>query len=248
MIRRALLALVLAVAVPAQARDIDHVTEYLACLDLVRDLPQKAYDAAKNWYAAGGDDAARHCAALALLRLGDFEPAARALQDLAVRGQRVGRTPPATLWGQAADAWRLAGKPEQAIDLMRLALARDSDSLALRTELARVLSEAGRNDEALAELDKIFAKRLYDPTALAVKAGVLYRTGRPLDALRALDQSLLMEPANAWALLERARIKRAGKDFIGARKDFTELAETFATLPVAAIARTALAEIKATGR
>jgi predicted Zn-dependent protease len=245
-VRGLLLVLGLLAAAPAQARQIDHVQEYIACLDLVRDLPDKAYEAARTWFDAGGGDAARHCAALALLQVDKYEPAAEALQALAERGQSIGRTPPASLWGQAADAWRLAGKPDKAVDMMRLAMARDSDSLLLRTELARVLSETGRDSEALNELDKVFAKRLYDPMALAVKAGVLYRGGRPLDALRALDQSLLVEPANPWALLERARIKLTGGDFIGARKDYTLLTQRFPTLPVAAVARAALERIKTT--
>ncbi len=238
---------VLLLASPAAAQQIDHVTEYTACLDLVRTQPEKAHQSAWVWYSAGGDGGALHCVGLALIQLRRYEKAAEILLELAARGVEAGRTPPGTIYGQAGDALRLAGQPKRAAEVIETAANRHPENLALRFELARALVEVGRGKEALGVLEETRILR-YDPDTLAVKAAALNRIGRPLDALRALDEALLIDPTNVWALLERARMLRAGRELERSKADYAKIIESYPTQPVAVTAETELSELLVTGK
>lgn len=244
--RLAAALLLMVLALPARAQ-VDHVTEYAACLDLLRERPQVAYDSARVWYRAGGGDGAWHCAALAMIQLGEFEKAARALEEIAANGVEVGKSPPGTIYGQAADAWRLAGDPKRAAKVVEEAYKREPENLALQFEWARALVEIDRPKEAMEVLEQARMLR-YDPDTLAVKAGALIKIGRPLDALQALNEALAINPKNPWALLERARMQRRGGNPKKARADFETLIQTYPEAPVSATALAALKEVDATGR
>ncbi|MEQ9643617.1 MAG: tetratricopeptide repeat protein [Alphaproteobacteria bacterium] len=238
---------VLLLATPAGAQRIDHVTEYAACLDLVRDRPEQAYESAWVWHSVGGGDGALHCAALALMRTGRYAKAAEMLINIAANGVEVGRTPPGTIYGQAADALRLAKQPDKAAAVIEKAAKRDPKNLALQFELARVLVETDRPKDALKLLEEARMLR-YDPDTLAVRAGALNRIGRPLDALESLNEALMIDPTNVWALLVRARMLRAGRQLERAKADYATIIENYTPQPVATTAEAELGELLAKGR
>lgn len=80
-----MLALLLAAAgVPhAQNADPEEEARYRACMELAEAAPGDALEAAETWVDLGGSDPARHCAAVALMRLGHSETAAQELETLA---------------------------------------------------------------------------------------------------------------------------------------------------------------------
>src|SRR3712207_5307380 len=78
------------------------------CFGLLRTDPEGARFFADGWEAAGGGDGARHCAALALLALGETERGAERLEDLARRSDADPATR-AAIFAEAGNAWTLAG-------------------------------------------------------------------------------------------------------------------------------------------
>ena len=54
---------------PARAAEIDHAEEYAACMALVEEDAEEAFETALAWESMGGGNAARHCAAVALIGL-----------------------------------------------------------------------------------------------------------------------------------------------------------------------------------
>src|SRR3546814_16619611 len=79
-IRTAALALLAGAAgsAAAQSDDVEQAAQYQACMDLAETAPDEALEAAETWVDLGGSDPARHCAAVALMRLGHFEEIGRA--------------------------------------------------------------------------------------------------------------------------------------------------------------------------
>ena len=87
--------------------------EYERCLSLLRSDPDEARTVAEAWAASGGGEGAQHCLALALLATGDARRAAERLEQLG----RTGNGSPearASVFGQAVQAWMLAGETGRA--------------------------------------------------------------------------------------------------------------------------------------
>jgi 4-aminobutyrate aminotransferase-like enzyme len=75
--------------------------------------PTGARGFARDWHMQGGGEGAAQCEALAQLSLGEADAAAEALERIAVRSE-AGIAARAAVFGQAAEAWRAAGKPQRA--------------------------------------------------------------------------------------------------------------------------------------
>ncbi len=112
----ALAAAVVLAAPAARAQDAAAGrARYLACTALADRTPESALDEAVQWRDEGGGAPARHCMALALIRMGKFADAAAELDTLAGRlGKKNRRLRPAVL-DQAGQAWLRAQKPRKAI-------------------------------------------------------------------------------------------------------------------------------------
>ena len=89
---------------------------------------------------------------------------------------------------------RLSGRLDEALEHYRKAIASDPRSAALRTELARLLREAGQNTQALVEAreavkidrddvdaQEFLSGRRLDPETIDMAAGIAYKPARPLD-------------------------------------------------------------------
>src|SRR5450755_4658977 len=63
---------------------LDQAQQYNDCMTLARRVPAQAYESAMAWQKQGGGAAAGHCAAVALIGLGNYKPAAQSLEKLAV--------------------------------------------------------------------------------------------------------------------------------------------------------------------
>src|SRR3546814_5422342 len=83
-------------------------------MDLAETAPDEALEAAETWVDLGGSDPARHCAAVALMRLGHFEAAGQELETLAASLEADYAYLQISLLIQAAQAWLAAGNVERA--------------------------------------------------------------------------------------------------------------------------------------
>src|SRR5947208_2653315 len=88
-------------ATPASDRN----AEYAACLRQVEQDPASAFATANSWAERGGGHPARHCGALALLKLKDYERAATSLEQLAADMTRGDGDLAAEALAQAGQAW-----------------------------------------------------------------------------------------------------------------------------------------------
>ena len=104
-------------AIPAVAAAINHQQQYEACMTLTREWPEEAYHSGLNWYKHGGAIPARHCVAVALLKLRQYDEAASRLERLALDLGTARRALLSDILMQAGQAWYLAGRSDKAFNL-----------------------------------------------------------------------------------------------------------------------------------
>ena len=160
--RRDILAIAMATVPPAasQAQQNQNpaprsaaARHYAACMALARKDPKAAHESALAWRRKGGGDAAIHCVAVALLRLGQHGQAARMMEELAARMEGTRVALKAGLLSQAANAWLIAGQPQRAENLLTGAL--QLIPMDVETLLDRSVARAalGKYWEALDDLN-----------------------------------------------------------------------------------------------
>lgn len=198
--------------------------QYERCLQMVEDDPEGARGFADSWAMEGGGEAAAHCAALALLTLGQAERAAEALERIATRSQ-AGIAARAAVFGQAGGAWIAAGRPERAHAALSLALALVPADAGLLTERAMASLALDRLEEALADADRAVAADASRTEAWVIRAAALRRLERTAPAAESVAQALRLEPENVEALLERGIIRQIQGDARGARADWERVIE-----------------------
>lgn len=220
---------------PEPPRLVD-VPEYERCLEMVDEDPEGARNYADAWYMQGGGEGAAHCAALALLNLGEAERAAEQLERIAARSQ-AGIAARAAVFGQAGEAWIAASRPQQAHAALTLALALTPADPDLLTERAMASLALDRPGDALIDVELAVAADGSRAERWIIRASALRRLERLPPAAESVDQALRLEPENVEALLERGIIRQAQGDPAGARGDWekvVELAPDGATADLAA--------------
>ena len=218
-------------AAPATAGRLDHAEQYRACLTLAHRDARGAIESAAVWRQAGGGAAADHCAAVALIELKQYADAAIRLEALAAELPAGSRVNPADILGQAANAWLLADRDDEALRLIGEALAMAPNAPELHVDRARILAHHGQYEAALGDLDKALAVDPTDDDALAFRASALRRQGRLVDALADATTALEINPDNASARLERGLIQKALGDAEAARVDWRETVARHAGTP-----------------
>ncbi len=193
--------------------------EYDKCLSMLDADPEGASAFAESWEATGGGDGAIHCRALAEIALGEAETGAEMMDTLAGKSQE---TPAAraSVYGQAGQAWLIAGQADKAYlsATMALSLTPDDEDVLIDRSIASATLEHYK--EAVADLTHALEIDTKRPDALALRAaahrqlGVLDRAQEDID--RALDQ----DPDNPDALLERGILRQRKGDRRGARQDW----------------------------
>lgn len=198
--------------------------EYERCLQMLDGDPEGARNLADNWAMEGGGEAAAHCAALAILNLGEAERAAEALERIAARSQ-AGLAARAAVFGQAGEAWIAAGRPQRAHAALTLALALTPADPDLLTERALASLALDRPAEALGDAELVVGADPSRGEAWIVRAAALRRLERMDPAKDSIAQALRLEPDNVEALLERGIIRQAQGDGAGARADWERVVE-----------------------
>lgn len=242
---RPLLALVLAtliaappaVAKPPKAKVAEEPgREYHDCLAAARANPEAGYERAQAWAGLGGGEAARHCAAVALIGLGKHEQAARSLEDLAQQSRRAPAVR-AGMLAQAGQAWLLAHNPERANAAQTAAIGLVKDNPDLYIDRAATLAEAKNYREAVDDLDTALTLDPNRADALVFRASALRYTEAFDLARRDVDRALRLVPNHVEALLERGILERLAGRPAKARADWLRIVRTDPNSPAADAAR-----------
>lgn len=193
--------------------------DYEKCLSMLTSDPAGANGFADAWEATGGGEGAAHCHALAQIAIGEVEVGAAMLEKLAgaSNAPAVAR---ASLYGQADQAWLMAGEPDRALGAATLALSlsgEDPDLLIDRSVAAAMLEHYDDSIEDLTRALEIDAKR---PDALVMRSAAWRHKGRLDIAQDDIDRAFRLDPDNPEAFLERGILRQRRGDRAGARADW----------------------------
>jgi len=191
--------------------------QYDRCMDMLADDPAGADALATAW--RGGGDAATHCHALAQIELGNPASGAALLITLATTSHAE-PSERAEMFGQAAQAWTMAGDAPKAMDAAAHAIGLAPENADLRV-IHAIAALAVQQDQAAEEdlSDALDA----DPKradALVLRATARRKLGRLAAAGADVTAALAQDPQNADALLERGIIRERMGDLVGARADW----------------------------
>jgi tetratricopeptide (TPR) repeat protein len=233
-----------ALPVPPDPPRLSQAPEYARCLDLLLVDPTGARGFARDWHMQGGGEGAAQCEALAQLSLGEPDAAAEALERIAARSE-AGIAARAAVFGQAAEAWRAAGKPQRAAAAASLALAltpQDADLL-----LERAMARLALNQEAgaLADLDLAVVMDADRVEAWIWRAAAQRRLEQLRPAEDSITAALRLAPRNVEALLERGILRQLRGEAEAARRDWERVLELAPDSPAADLAAQNLALIEA---
>lgn len=209
---------------PPEMPRIAEGADYDRCLALLRDDPEEAMRFAQAWDATGGGEGALHCAALAMIGLGEPDRAAERLERLAA-SSRGGGLARASVYGQAAQAWMISGDANRAFGAVTLALTLSPTDPDLMVDRAVVLAALRRYGDALEDIDRALAAEPERTEAHVFRAAALRRLERPGEAMLAVERALSLSPENAEALLERGILRQLRGDIQGARADWERVAQ-----------------------
>ncbi|MEJ0072190.1 MAG: hypothetical protein WDO24_29650 [Pseudomonadota bacterium] len=231
----------LAAAAPPARADRDR--DYADCLRQVDKDAAAAFETANTWAERGGGYPARHCGALALMKLEQYEQAAMRLEQLAADMARGEGSLSAEALGQAGQAWLLARKPERAYAAQSAALKLQPRDVDLLIDRAITLAEAKNYWESIDDLNHALEIDRRRADAYVLRA-VAYRYVDSLElAGEDLAAALALEPRNLDALAERGIVKRLSNDPSGARQDWLTVLRAAPDGPAAEVARDNLAKL-----
>lgn len=206
-------------AAPGHAQAIGGLEEYRTCLILAKQKPMEGWEEALAWQSLGGGEAARHCAAVALIGLGKHAEAATRLETLANESVREDSVR-AEMLAQAAQAWMLAGNLTRADAVQRGALKLAPGNPDIMLDHAVLLAQVHHYREAVEVLSSVLRNQPNRVEALTLRASAF----RYLDDLPGaeddVNNALKLHPDFADALLERGILRRLKGDDAAAREDW----------------------------
>ncbi len=195
-----------------QATINENAAQYKHCLALARQNPSEGLQEAMAWESMGGGEAARHCSAIALVGLRQFEDAAKRLEDLAADSHSDAKLR-AGMLAQAGQAWLLAKNPERAYAAQTSALKLVPGAPDLLVDRAESLAEQKNYKEALADLDQALAAAPDRVDALTFRGTAKRFLDDRKGAEADIGKALSIDPKYQDAWLESGILKRlAGND------------------------------------
>lgn len=227
----------------AQSSDEIQAARYANCMNLTETAPDEALEQAQTWADLGGSDPARHCAAVALLRLGHYAAAGQELETLA------GSLEPAYVYLQipiliqAAQAWLDAGEVDRAYAVQTTGLARQPNNIDLLVDRAFTAASVGNYGAAVTDLDRALSHAPNRADILVLRASAYRFLGQPEAALIDVENALLLDPDNPEGLLERGNLRREAGNDDGARDDWLRVTRLAPDTPAAAAAQANLARL-----
>ena len=219
--------------------------DYEACLAMIGTDPAGAQRIADAWMATGGGPGAVHCLALATVTLGNAGQGAELLDQLAGRSKAPAAAR-ASVYGQAGQAWLIAGDPQRALGSTTLALSLTPDDPDLLIDRSIAEGTLGRYQETIEDLDQALKLAPGRADALVFRAAA-HRQLQQLDPAQAdIAQALAISPDNPDALLERGLLRQAQGNLDGARADWQRAAELAPGTAAAELAQKNLDRLKPT--
>lgn len=195
--------------------------DYERCLAMLGSDPEGANNFADAWQATGGGEGADHCLALAKVQLGDAQTGAELLEKLAASSKAPG-VARATVYGQADQAWLMAGNPARAMAAAMLALSLSPDDPDLLIDSSVAAATLEHYDDALDDLSHALELDPKRSDALVLRAAAWRHTGHLNLAEDDVDRALAQDPENPEAYLERGILRQRRGDWAGARSDWTQ--------------------------
>jgi tetratricopeptide (TPR) repeat protein len=213
---------------------------YDRCLAKAQTDPEAAYLDGLTWHETGGGLPARHCVAVALVGMRQYEEAASRLEILADEAPANDPSLRLGLIAQAAQAWLLSGRAERAEQLQARLIDAFPDDRQSRIDRAVTRLTLGRLWDAVDDLNVAVELNPRDPEALLYRASA-YRYLDAVDLARddvhrvlAIDASL----PEAW--LENGILDQIAGDRDAARRSWLEVLRLEPEGPAAAAARARL--------
>ena len=210
----ALLLSIPAAALPGTVLDPDLSFDqrHAACLELIADDAEMAFETAITWKGRGGGHRARHCEAMSLWALGQEREAAARLDALAEAfptdaGYTVNQ------WRldyrtAAAQSWLQGGEFDRAYASATAALDADPSDPEARITRARAYFALDRVRDAETDLTSLLSFHPEHAEALRYRADARLRLGELDAALRDIEDSLAHE-ATVDSALVRGHILEA---------------------------------------
>lgn len=224
---------------------LQEIDPYARCVARAQSAPLAAYNEAQVWRAKGGGDAARHCAALALLQGGEPALAAEEFERLARDMRLRPATVRAQILSQAARAWFAAADNQRAHAAASAALELDVADPDLWIDRAEILAAADRLWEAVDDLNQAIDREPRRADALVIRAAAYRRLDARELALDDLERALAIDPRIPEAWLERGMLNRLAGDLGAARRDWLHVLVLDAEGPAGEAARANIQSLEA---
>ena len=216
---------------------------YEKCMRRARTDPDQGLETALAWQERGGGVAARHCAAVSLIRLGQYAQAAQRLKALAGDMKDAGAADRAAILAQAGTAWFQAGDFTRAHAMQSAALALSPGDPEILIDRALTLAGEKKYWEAIDDLNQVVNADSDNFAALALRASA-YRFVDVLGLAREdAAAAYRLAPERPEILLEYGIILRLAGDFDGARRHWLTLIRLHDGTPAADVTRRNLARM-----
>jgi tetratricopeptide (TPR) repeat protein len=228
--------------IPPVAPRIAQGDQYDRCMDMLADDPAGADALATSW--KGGGEAAMQCHALAQVELGNPAAGAALLTTLAA-SSTADAGARAEVFGEAAQAWTMAGNTAQAYATATQAITLSPDDPELRVTHAIAAIAVRQDREAIEDLGEVLASDPKRADALTLRATAHRRLGELAQAQADITLACAQDPDNPDALLERGIIRQRLGDRAGARQDWQKVADLSPDTPTGDLAQQDLALLEA---
>ncbi len=230
--------------VPPMPPRVAQGTEYERCLSMVPSDPQGANALADAWEATGGGDGASHCRAASQIALGNTETGAELLEKLA-KSSKAPALARAFIYGQATQAWLMAGDPARAFGTATMALALAPDDVDLLIDRSIAAATMDRFMESIDDLNLALDRDGKRTDALVFRAAAWRHAGQLGLATDDVDRALKIDPDYPEALLERGILRQRRGDLAGAGADWQRVVELAPDTPTADLAQQNLSLLEA---
>jgi tetratricopeptide (TPR) repeat protein len=213
----------LAAAQHKPAPAADPADAYDRCMSLAQAQPVEAQRQAMQWRTKGGGYAAEHCEAVALLNLKQYDEAAKRFHDVAEGTTAEEASLRAEAYDQAAEAWLMAQKPQNARSELDAAIKLAPKDVRLLMDRAQA---EGLARDFWAALDDLNAALDIEPNrveALVLRAAA-YRQVEATDlAVDDVARAISLQPQFPDAYLERGTLLAIKGDYDRARADWNRV-------------------------
>jgi tetratricopeptide (TPR) repeat protein len=181
-----------------------------ACILKIDTDAKGAYEDALQWMTASGDrPAARHCAALALIELGQPAEGAIRLEDLANAGDSGSIDERGVYLAQAGNAWLIARNADAAIVALTNALKLKQNDSELLKDRARAFIMKKEWEDAGADLDAANNFTPRDAETLRLRATVLKELKRYDEAWGDISTAMAIAPTDVKNVVARGDLRVA---------------------------------------